>query len=248
MDFYHYYIERLKRDSGTYAAVAECQRTVLEMLHNDRIPFRFSAESAVDFLAALADIAGEGCSVGYTYTIVMSALMGYIHTMHTATCERDNAWCRKVMETVREEDCGAPLYNPGDYEAWPVDIAAADSEPDAELDDEPDLAALEKLYGVSGEVDTTAATRRHFPDWDRIDKWSNGDWIVLQTYKDKILAAAGHDFFAMGSVTDALAAAKEAMNKIPLPRQVELSVWATEVVDKLMLSLEDSLREMCAGS
>lgn len=38
------------------------------------------------------------------------------------------------------------------------------------------------------------------------------------------------------------------MNRVPLPRQVELSLLATEVVDKLIFSLEDSLQEMCTGS
>ena len=134
-----------------------------------------------------------------------------------------------------------PPYTPTEYEVQDVDL---DGEDEDGIDDVPDLS---ELYGDSGESGTTG-TRRPFPDWEHIAFWSQSDWVKLQIYKEKILAAAEAGFMGVSSVAGVLAAAKGAMAGIPLPRQVELGLWAQEVVDGLMFSMEDDLQKMLAGS
>ncbi|MDE6260852.1 MAG: hypothetical protein K2M42_08350 [Oscillospiraceae bacterium] len=135
---------------------------------------------------------------------------------------------------------GVPPYEPDSYEVRDIDL---DGEEWDGIDDEP----LSGLYGSGGEPGTTG-TRRPFPDWEHISDWTQSDWIQLQVYKDKVLAAAEHGFMAISSVAGSLAAAKEAMRRIPLPRQVELGMWAQEVTDALIVGMEDDLQKTLAGS
>lgn len=245
MDFYSYYKERFTWGPNPYVSVAQCQQTVTEMMDNPRIPFRVASESAISFLAALADFAGDGCTVTTTYKTVMNALTFQMDQTGELAGARDRAWRLELLETERADGEG-PAYDPGEYTVWPVDLEGENPDDEPGLD-EPDFANLEDLYGMNGEPGSTG-TRRPFPDWQHIDKWTQEDWIKLQTFKDKILAASDHGFLAIGSVANVLAAAKDAMHHIPLPRQVELALWAEEIVDRLIFSLEDSLGEMCAGS
>lgn len=246
MDFYAYYKERLGWGSNPYTAVAKCQQIVTEMLDNSRIPFRIASESAVGFMAALADFAGDGCTVTMAYETVMNSTIEVMQRIRDATDAADKAWCQEMLEAEREAS-GVPLYEPGDYECWPIDLE--DEEPEEEPEaDEPDSAALDKLYGSPGGEPGTTVNKRPFPDWDHISSWTQTDWIKMQTFKSKMLAAAGYDFFTMGPAIDALAAAKEAMPHIPLPRQVELSMLAVEIVDGLIDGLETNLQTLCAGS
>lgn len=243
MDFYSYYKERLTWGGNPYESVSQCQRVVAELMENPVIPDRISTESAVGFLTALADFAGDGCSVVRVFDTTMDSLVDELNRMRQATDTIEQEWFRETLEA----EYSGPPYEPGDYEVRPEDMDGADLPEEPEREEEPDLLELERLYGIAGEPGTTG-TRRPFPDWEHVDSWTQGDWIKLQTYKSKMLAAAGHDFFAMGSVTNALAAAKDAMPRVPLPRQVELAMWAEELVDLLISGMESSLREMCAGS
>ena len=247
MDFYSYYKERFTWGSNPYASVAQCQLTVMELMDNPRIPFRLATESAVGFLSALHDIAGDGCTVGMPFNIVQNALIDALQRAHDATEAMDMEWCREMREAEQEAG-GAPIYDPGDYEVWPIDLEGEDEEPNNEPEpDGPDSATLDELYGSDGETGSTG-TRRPWPDWEHIASWTQTDWIKMQTFKSKMLAAAGHDFFTMGPAINALAAAKEAMPHIPLPRQVELSMLAVEIVDGLIDGLETNLQTLCAGS
>lgn len=247
MDWYCYFKERFTWGSNPYTAVEKCRQIVDELMMNPIIPSRISNEAAIDFLAAARDFAGDGCFVSDEFATIMASLMGELHTMLRAVEAADEAWAQEV--DGGQGDGGGPPYVPGDYEVRPVDEDGEEPEP-MEIPDPDDrdlYFTLKAMYGDSGEPGTTG-TRQPFPDWQHIDHWTQTDWLKLQVYKDKVLAAAEHDFFAMGAVTNVLAAAKDAMNRIPLPRQVELAMWATEIVDRLMFSLEDSLQTMCAGS
>lgn len=256
MDLYCYFKERFTWGSNPYTAVEKCRQIVDEMIMNPIIPSRISTEAAVDFLAAVRDFAGDGCFVHDEFATVMASLIGELHTMRRAVEAADEAFGQE-MSDAGQGDGGGPPYVPGDYEVRPVDEDG--EEPDDEPGNEPELVeipepddrdlyfALKAMYGDSGEPGTTD-TRTPFPDWDHIDGWAQGDWIALQVYKDKVLAAADSGFIGISSVAGVLAAAKDAMTRVPLPRQVELCVWATEVVDCLMFSMEDDLQKMCAGS
>lgn len=245
MDFYCYYKERFGWGPNPYSAVAQCQQIAMELMDTPHVPFRVAVESSVGFLSALADFAGDGCTVTMAFDTIMNSVIEAMQRMRDATEALDKEWCREMME-AEQGPYGAPMYDPGEYTVWPVDLEGED--PDDELEpDELDSADLAELYGTNGESGSTG-TRRPFPDWQHIDKWTQEDWIRLQIFKDKILAAADHGFLAVGSVANVLAAAKDAMHHIPLTRQVELALWAEEIVDRLIFSLEDSLGEMCAGS
>lgn len=240
MDWYSYYKERFGWGHNPYQAVAMCQRLVMELLDNHLIPFRISAESAIGFLAALYDSAGSGYTVGFPFRIAKNALENSLEQVYDSVDAMDKAWAQEVAAAEREDSNG-PVYMPPEYEVQDIDLAGEEWDG---IDDEPNLS---ELYGSGGESGTTG-TRRPFPDWEHIDSWTQSDWIKLQTYKDKVMASAEHGFMAISSVSGSLSAAKEAMNHIPLPRQVELGMWAQEVTDALIVGMEDDLQKMLAGS
>lgn len=242
MDFYSYYKERFGWGPNPYAAVAMCQREVMELIDNHIIPFRIYSEAATGFLAALHDFAGDGCAVDSPFRIVKNSLENALERTYEAVERIDREWAKEVMEAERA-DVDGPPYEPPEFECWDVDLAEEDYDG---IDDDPALATSE-LYGDGGESGNTS-TRRPFPDWEHISDWTATDWLKLQVYKDKIMAAAESGFMGVSAVAGVLAAAKEAMNMIPLPRQVELGLWTQEVVDGLMFSMEDDLQKMLAGS
>lgn len=249
MDWYSYFRERFTWGNNPYASIEKCRQIVDELTMNPIIPFRISTEAAVNFLAAVRDFAGDGCFVTDEFATILASLTGELHTMLEEVEAADEAFGQE-MAGARQGEGGGPLYTPGDYEVRPVDLEG--DEPDDEMEfpppDEQDVfLAMQAMYGDSGEPGTTG-TRRPWPDWDHIDTWTATDWLKLQVYKDKVLAAAESGFMGISSVAGVLAAAKGAMIRVPLPRQVELCMWATEVVDRLMFGLEDDLQEMCAGS
>lgn len=249
MDWYSYFKERFSWGSNPYSAVEGCRRIVDELLLNPRIPSRISTEAAVNFLAAVRDFAGDGCFVTDEFATIMGSLIGELRTMFEAVEAADEAWAQEMADAGQGEG-GGPPYVPGDYEVRQVDLDGN------ELEDEPDefpppdeqdvYLAIQAMYG--GVEPGTTDTRVPFPDWDHIDTWTATDWLELQIYKDKVMAAAESGFIGVSSVACILAAAKGAMCRVPLPRQVELAMWATAVVDCLMVSMEDDLQAMCAGS
>lgn len=248
MDFYSYFKERFSWGSNPYSAVEKCRQIVDELLLNPIIPHRISTEAAVCFLSAVRDFAGDGCFVSADFATILGSLTGGLRTMMEEVEAADEAWAQEV--DGEQGEAGGPPYTPSDYEVQQVDMDGN------ELEDEPDefpppdeqdiFCAIQAMYG-GGEPGTTG-TRRPWPDWDHIDTWTATDWLELQIYKDKVMAAAESGFMGVGSVAGILAAAKGAMCRVPLPRQVELCMWTTEVVDCLIFSMEDDLQKMCAGS
>lgn len=249
MDWYSYFKERFTWGHNPYSAVEKCRQIVDELLSNPLIPARISNEAAVCFLSAVRDFAGDGCFVSAEFATILGSLTGELHTMLRAVEAADEAFGQELADAGQGEG-GGPPYVPGDYEVRSVDMDGNELEddPDFPPPDEQDVwCAIQAMYGGGGESGTTG-TRRPFPDWEHVDTWTAADWLQLQVYKDKVLAAAEAGFSGVSSVAGILAAAKGAMYRVPLPRQVELSMWATEVVDCLMASMEDDLQAMCAGS
>lgn len=243
MDFYAYYRERFEWGCNPYAAVARCQQTVTEMLDNPHIPTRIAAESAVGFLAALADFAGDGCTVTMAYTTIMNSLIGDLQWMRDATEARDRAWRQEMMKAEQEAG-GAPIYDPGEYEVWLVDVEG--EEPDNEPEEEPAAVCIAELYGTDGEPGTTG-TRRPFPDWEHADKWTQEDWAKLQIHKSKVLAPIGHSFDYMRPAIDTLAAIELHIRRLPISKQAELFALAAEIVSGLKNGLESDLQTLRTG-
>lgn len=240
MDWYSYYKERFGWGHNPYQAVAACQRVVMELLNNHIVPMRIAADSAIGFLCALYDSAGSGYTAGFPFRIVKNALENSLEQTYDSVDAMDKAWAQEVAAAEREDSDG-PVYMPPEYEVRDEDLDGEDTDG---IDDWPTLLSN---YGIYGEPGTTG-TRTPFPDWEHISDWTQSDWIKLQVYKDKVLASAEHGFMAISSVSGSLSAAKEAMNHIPLPRQVELGMWAQEVTDALIVGMEDDLQKMLAGS
>lgn len=255
MDWYCYFMERFSWGSNPYTSVEHSRRIIDELMKNPAIPSRISTEAAIGFLTAARDFAGDGCFMSEAYTSVMASLEGELHTMRELVVAADEAWAQSLADNGQG---GGPAYKSGDYEVRPVDLDGEEPEelPEGEpvaipaLDD-PDaddvFEAIRAMYGDEGKAGITG-TRRPFPDWEHIAHWAQSDWLKLQTYKEKVLIAAGYDFLSMDRATNALAAAKSVMGRLPLPRQVELGMWAAEIVDGLIAGLERNLSEMCAGS
>lgn len=255
MDFYCYFKERFTWGSNPYDAVRGCREIVDELISNPAIPDRISTEASIGFLTAARDFAGDGCFMSEAYTSVMASLEGELHTMRELVVAADEAWAQSLADNGQG---GGPPYESGDYEVRPVDLDGEEPEdlPEEEpvaipAPDDPDadavFEAIRAMYGDEGKAGITG-TRRPFPDWEHIAHWAQSDWLKLQTYKEKVLIAAGYDFLSMDRATNALAAAKSVMGRLPLPRQVELRMWAAEIVDGLIAGLERNLSEMCAGS
>lgn len=255
MDFYCYFKERFTWGSNPYDAVRGCREIVDELISNPAIPDRISTEASIGFLTAARDFTGDGCFMSEAYTSVMASLEGALHTMRELVVAADEAWAQSLADNGQG---GGPAYESGDYEVRPVDLDGKEPEelPEEEpvvipAPDDPDaddvFEAIRAMYGDEGKAGTTG-TRRPWPDWDHISDWTQCDWVKLYRYKDKMLAAAGHDFSTMGPAVDALAAAKGAVNRVPLPKQVELCMWAADVADGLIFGIEDNLEQMCAGS
>ena len=255
MDFYCYFKERFTLGSNPYDAVRGCREIVDELISNPAIPDRISTEASIGFLTAARDFAGDGCFMSEAYTSVMASLEGALHTMRELVVAADEAWVQSLADNGQG---GGPAYESGDYEVRPVDLDGGEPEelPEEEpvaipAPDDPDaddvFEAIRAMYGDEGKAGTTG-TRKPFPDWEHIAHWTQSDWLKLQTYKEKVLIAAGYDFLSMDRATNALAAAKSVMGRLPLPRQVELRMWAAEIVDGLIAGLERNLSEMCAGS
>lgn len=250
MDWYSYFTERFGWGSNPYTSVEKCRQVVDELLLNPIIPHRISAEAAVCFLSAVRDFAGDGCFLSAEFATVMGSLIGELHTMSEAVEAADEAFGQELADAGQGE-AGGPPYAPSDYEVRQVDLDGNELEDDPDELPPPDeqdvYLAIQAMYGDCGEPGTTG-TRRPWPDWDHIDTWTAADWLKLQVYKDKVLAVAEAGFSGVSSVAGILAAAKGAMTRVPLPRQVELCMWTTEVVDCLIFSVEDDLQKMCAGS
>lgn len=236
MDMYGYFLSQFKGASNPYAAMERCEGAVADMADNPHIPTCATIAVAADLLAAVTDFAGNGCAVSASFRRVRQLVADVCRKMQSACQAEDSAWYR--------EQCGMngiPPYEPSDYEVRDEDLDGEDTDG---IDDEPGLS---ELYGDGGESGSTG-TSRHWPDWENIGNWTASDWVMMQTYKDKIMAAAECGFMGVSSVTGVLSAAKEAINMVPLTRQVELCVWAQDVVDCLIFSMEDDLQKMCAGS
>lgn len=184
MDFYGYYMERFSWGSNSYSAIEECQRIVTELLDNPTIPFRIAIGSATGLLVALADYAGNGCMVSKSYGDVLLALNESLYIQQTVVEAIDQEWNQKEKAVEIHPD-DIPLDDPG-YAVELVDLEGADPD-DGKGDWAPDAFyhAVRERYVSEGEPCTTDV-RNPFPDWGRIDKWTQTDWEKLQIYSIKV--------------------------------------------------------------
>ena len=249
MDFYSYFKEQFTWGSNPYTVAFDCQQIIAELIDNPKIPFYFSASATVGFLAALTDQAGNGGTVTTTFQNTMKLMDDVCQRMQRVAQAADRVW---LLETQEREADGIPLYDPGDYEAWPVDLDNGEGEEDDGADEgEPKCnGILEAMEGYCSSLEGLApGTRRPFPDWARCVSWTSGDWVRFQVHKEKILAAAKlHDFSAVGTVTNTIAAASAHMSLLPVPRQAEIALWCKQLADELCTHMDANLQGLCAGT
>ena len=246
MDYYSYFRERFTWGSNPYAAMAGCQQIVIELLNNSKIPFRISSAAAADLLAALADYAGNGCTVTSAYESTMKALIDACQVVRNTIEAADKAWLIETQE-LEQATSGGPPYDPVDFETWPVDMDTGEDAVDGEDSDEDEprepngiLEAIEEYLCSRCDL-VPPGTRRPWPDWQHCASWTSGNWVRFQVYKEKILAVAKlHDFSAMGTVTNAIAAASANISLLSLPRRAEVALWCQELVDELCVTLQKS--------
>lgn len=248
MDFYSYYLNRLGWGSNPYVQMTGCKNLALKLLGEKEVPFRISVESAAGLLAALRDWAGEGCPVSATFSEVLQELTVVASTVQTEVELTDQLWCKDLGE-VHPDDAyhDAPGYFTAEDDDS-VEDEAGNPDGGCETEESEDLYDIMKKFYDGCDEAETKGVRRPYPDWEHWASWSDDDWIKFEIYKKKMLAAAACDFFAMGSVTNAIAAAKEHMSVLPMPRQVEVALWCSDLVDELYCGMENGLQELCSGS
>lgn len=257
MDYYSFFKERFTWGSNPYIAITDCQQVVVEMLDNPKIPFCIAASAAIDLLSALADSTGNGYTVTAAFKSTMQALADMCQKTLDTTEAADKAWLLETQELEQEAN-GGPPYIPDEYEVWPVDMDTGEDDEDDPDEEEPDeteprepsetLEAIEEY--LCSRCDLVApGTHRPWPDWQRCDRWTSGDWVRFQIHKEKILAVAKlHDYSSMGTVTDAIAAASAHISLLPVPRRAEVTLWCQELADELFCGIENGLQELRAES
>lgn len=249
MDFYSHYMERLKWRANPYTSLEKCKDIAFNLLNDQKVPFRISAESAVCLLAALHDWAGEGVPVAATYAAVLQELTTACLAVKDEVELIDEIWCRDLHSETHPDD--ESHDDPGYFMAEdddPAEDEGDNSDGGNGAEESEDLYTIMKDFYDRCDEAETKGVRRPYPDWEHWASWSDDDWIKFEIYKKKILAAASHDFFTMSAATDALAAAKEHMGVLPIARQVEVALWCSDLVDELYANMENNLQQICAGS
>ena len=245
MDFYCYFSERFKEGGNPYNSMERCEKIVCELMDNHRIPACISLAAASDLLAAITDYAGNGCAVSASFRRVRQMVTDISQRMQSICRTEDQAW-RRELEYLE----GIPTFNPGDYECWPPDYDNGEDGGGDEDEDLPDVmdevreTFCSHCSGAEPDPD-----RRPFPDWENCDKWTSRDWVRFQIYKEKILAVAlmkNIDYVYV--VSNAIAAARFYMHKLPEVRRAEVIGWCQTLVDELHVCLETGLQQACDDS
>ncbi len=198
----------------------------------DHGPVPAAMHTALDFLLFLSSYSNPGhIQLSETYGEVASRLSMAIYFQHTRVANPEVTW----------PACCAtcPERHPDD------EIPDDPDEDDGECDEEEELFnTLQELYGPHPNPAHTG-TRRPYPDYEHWGDWTAEDWLHFMGYKRKVLAAATCEFATMGLAVETLAAVQANIRTLPMPRQVEVALWASDVADSLTDGITKGLFEIC---
>lgn len=234
MDNHTYFQHQMDGAIDKTAMLDALKRQILDTIDHGPVPAAMHA--TLDFLFFLVSYDNPGhVQLSEVYSEVSMRLTMQIYFLHTAVANPELTWpacCATCAETHPDNEF---LDDPDDDE-------------DGNGDDEEIFAVLQELYGPKTEAPTHTGTRRPYPDYEHWALWTDEDWICFEGYKKKVVAAATCEFATMGLAINSLAAIKANMGTLPLERQVEVAIWASDVADSLTSGIEAELFEICRSS
>lgn len=197
----------------------------------DHGPIPAALHAALDFLLFLSAYDNPGrVQLSETYGEVASRLSMAIYFQHCKVSSDEATW----------PACCATCP-----ERHPDDEIPDDPDEDDGCDEEEELYnTLQELYGPHPNPAHTG-THRPYPDYEHWDQWGAEEWVHFQGFKRKVLAAAACEFNTMGLAIEALAAIQANLGILPMDRQVEVALWASDVADSLTDGIAKGLFEIC---
>ena len=234
MENHTYFAYQMDIAGDKTAMLETLKRQILDTLDHGPVPAAMHA--AVDFLLFLSSYNNPGhVQLSEVYSEVSMRLTMQLYFLHTAVANPELTWpacCATCGETHPDDEL------PDD----------PDDDADGNDDDEEIFAVLQELYGPKTDVPAHTGTRRPYPDYEHWANWTETEWINFGRYQKKVLAASTCEFSTMSLAISSLAAIKANMGTLPLERQVEVSIWASDVVDQLTTGLESQLHDLCRYS
>lgn len=242
MDNYTYFVHEMSSTEDKTAMLGILKKQVISGLDHGPIPA--SLHMALDFLIFMASYPNEGhIKMSSAYDEVVRRLSLHLYDYHTSVSASELTWpacCATCPECHPDDE---QENDPGcDGEDW------TDNDGGGNSDDEELFRVLQELYGLHQNPIADTGTMRPFPVFEHWAQWTAGDWGHFEQYRKKVMAAATYQFGTMCFATNALAAIKNSIGTLPLDRQVEIAIWASDVVDCLTTTLETELFEICRSN
>lgn len=241
MDNHTYFAYQMQGAEDKAQTLYSLKKQVIACL--DYGPTPVALHTALDFLIFLASYSNPGhVQLSDTFDEVIRRLGLHLQDYHIKVAGPEATWpaccmtCPECHPTDEDED------DSGDGEAEEPAVKDDGSDDDEEL-----FATLEELYGPRpGPAHT--GTHRPYPDYEHWDHWGAEEWVHFQGFKGKVLAAADCELRTMAFATNELAAVKANIQLLDMNRQVEMAIWAHQVVDTLITKLHKELFEICRSN
>lgn len=216
----------------------------------DHGPVPAALQTALDFLLFLASYENPGhVRLSEAYGEVASRLSMCIYHMHCKVSSPELTWpacCATCPERHPDDELEDDPEEPEDEQEEAFGDGP-DGEPGGEDGGDEIFAVMQKFYGPH-KTPAHIGAYRPFPDYEHWSHWTDEDWINFERYKHKVVAAATCEISTMCLAISSLAGIKANMGILPMDRQVEVAIWASDVVDHLTAGLEAELFKMCKGT
>lgn len=191
--------------------------------------------TGLTFLLSLSTYANpKQISLSGTFDEVMRRLCMVLYHMHTKIAMSEFAW--PACCGLCTAQCPDDPEEPDDWSEFEQICSQEDS------DKENNTPSIEKTEGEEQEVCWS------YPNMSRWDEWTVADWIRFEGWKRKVLSAAMCDLGTMSIVINALQDVKENISRLGITRQVQVAMWASNLVDGLCTTLEQALSDICRSN
>lgn len=230
MDNHTYFTYQMDKALDKADMLDKLRDQVVNAIDNGPVPA--ALHTALDFLLFLSSYSNLGhVHLSEVYGQVASRLSMAIYFQHCNVSSSELTW----------PSCCAtcPERHPDDE----IPDDPADGE-DGYDEEEELFNVLQELYGPHRNPAHTG-TYRPYPDYEHWGEWGAEEWVHFGGYRCKVLAAATCEFSTMGLAVDTLAAVQANIRTLPMPRQVEVALWASDVADSLTDGIAKGLFEIC---
>lgn len=241
MDNHAYFTYRLDSAQDKAQMLYDLKKQVVACL--DHGPTPVALHTALDFLLFLGSDPNAGhVQLSDAFDEVVRRLTLHLHDYHVKVAGPEATWPACCMTCLEHHPDDGYEDDPGDGEEEEPAVKDDGSDDDEEL-----FATLEELYGPRpGPAHT--GTHLPYPDYEHWDHWGAEEWVHFQGFKVKVLAAADCELRTMAFATNELAAVKANIQLLDMNRQVEMAIWAHQVVDTLITKLHKELFEICRSN